>query len=127
MFFKNFKNKKVIVTGHTGFKGSWLSLWLYLSGAKVIGISDKTEKRSNYQALGLNKMVIFVGVHTDLQECIDNEGYGMMKLEDASHYFTKKTPKEVCTPQQQMQEGLNTTFELWSHYINNKNNLQRLV
>ncbi len=58
MFFKNFKNKKVIVTGHTGFKGSWLSLWLYLSGAKVIGISDKTEKRSNYQALGLNKKIL---------------------------------------------------------------------
>ena len=57
MFFKNFKNKKVIVTGHTGFKGSWLSLWLYLLGAKVIGISDKFEKRSNFVALGLNKKI----------------------------------------------------------------------
>ena len=27
-FQKQFKNKKVLVTGHTGFKGSWLSLWL---------------------------------------------------------------------------------------------------
>ena len=33
------KNKKTLITGHTGFKGSWLSLWLQHLGAKVIGIS----------------------------------------------------------------------------------------
>ena len=38
-FFNLFKNKKVLVTGHTGFKGSWLTSWLVLSGAKVIGLS----------------------------------------------------------------------------------------
>ena len=38
-FVNHFKNKKVLVTGNTGFKGSWLSLWLHLLGAKVIGIS----------------------------------------------------------------------------------------
>ena len=32
-----FKNKKVFVTGHTGFQGSWLSLWLKLLGSNVIG------------------------------------------------------------------------------------------
>ena len=34
-----YKNKVVLVTGHTGFKGSWLSLWLELLGAKVVGYS----------------------------------------------------------------------------------------
>ena len=38
-FANNFKNKVVLVTGNTGFKGSWLSLWLNLMGAKVIGVS----------------------------------------------------------------------------------------
>ena len=38
-FTNNFKNKVVLVTGNTGFKGSWLSLWLNLMGAKVIGVS----------------------------------------------------------------------------------------
>ncbi len=33
------KNKKVLVTGHTGFKGSWLSLWLYTLKSKVFGYS----------------------------------------------------------------------------------------
>lgn len=31
------KNKKILITGHTGFKGSWLSIWLDLLGAEVIG------------------------------------------------------------------------------------------
>ena len=35
------KGKKVLVTGHTGFKGSWLSLWLDSMGAEVHGISDE--------------------------------------------------------------------------------------
>ena len=34
------KNKKVLITGHTGFKGSWLSLWLHKLGANVYGISN---------------------------------------------------------------------------------------
>lgn len=33
------KDRKVLITGHTGFKGSWLSLWLQALGAKVIGYS----------------------------------------------------------------------------------------
>ena len=35
--YKQFKNKTVLVTGHTGFKGSWLTLWLTLLGVTVIG------------------------------------------------------------------------------------------
>ena len=38
---RHYKNKKIIITGHTGFKGSWLSLWLNYLGAKVYGISDR--------------------------------------------------------------------------------------
>ena len=33
------RNKSVLITGHTGFKGSWLSLWLQQLGAKVVGFS----------------------------------------------------------------------------------------
>lgn len=39
MFNNIYKNKKVFLTGHTGFKGSWLSLWLTSLGAKVCGYS----------------------------------------------------------------------------------------
>lgn len=47
---KNFLNKKVVVTGHTGFKGSWLTAWLKIMGADVIGISlDEPEPISHFQ------------------------------------------------------------------------------
>jgi len=39
MFGNIYKNKKVLVTGHTGFKGSWLTTWLIKLGAEVVGIS----------------------------------------------------------------------------------------
>ena len=46
-----FKNKKVLITGHTGFKGSWLSLWLKSLGAEVIGLSiDVPTNPSNFDA-----------------------------------------------------------------------------
>ena len=38
---KYFKNKRVLITGHTGFKGSWLVYWLNLYGAKIVGVSNQ--------------------------------------------------------------------------------------
>lgn len=40
MFYNKFLKKKVLVTGHTGFKGAWLSAWLLKLGAEVVGISN---------------------------------------------------------------------------------------
>ena len=39
MFDNIYQNKKVLITGHTGFKGSWLALWLSRLGAKITGYS----------------------------------------------------------------------------------------
>jgi len=39
MFNNIYKGKVVLVTGHTGFKGSWLTSWLLELGANVIGYS----------------------------------------------------------------------------------------
>lgn len=39
MFNNVYKDKVVLVTGHTGFKGSWLVTWLHLLGAKVVGVA----------------------------------------------------------------------------------------
>ena len=56
---KAFKNKKVIVTGHTGFKGSWLTLWLVEAGAKVLGMSKNIPTSpSHYELLELNKKIV---------------------------------------------------------------------
>ncbi len=40
MFNGVYKGKKVLITGNTGFKGSWLTLWFIKLGAKVIGLSN---------------------------------------------------------------------------------------
>ena len=52
-----FKNSKVVVTGHTGFKGSWLTAWLKYLGADVMGISlHPPSKPSHFEVskIGLN-------------------------------------------------------------------------
>lgn len=60
---KNFNNiyrgKKVLVTGHTGFKGSWLSIWLYELGAEVIGYSqDPYTEKDNFVLSDLSNKII---------------------------------------------------------------------
>jgi CDP-glucose 4,6-dehydratase len=56
---KNFKGKKVLITGHTGFKGSWLTVWLQILGAKVIGVSNGFPSFNNhYQLLNLDKKIL---------------------------------------------------------------------
>ena len=55
---KFFHNKTIIVIGHTGFKGSWLSLWLKILGAKVIGISISVPSgHSHFKAANLKNKI----------------------------------------------------------------------
>jgi CDP-glucose 4,6-dehydratase len=54
MFHDCYKDKKVFITGHTGFKGSWLTAWLVKLGAKVCGYSkDIPTSPSNFEIQGL--------------------------------------------------------------------------
>ena len=56
--FRLFKNKKILVTGHTGFKGSWLCLWLHIIGAKVYGISKSIiTNPSHYHSIFLKRKI----------------------------------------------------------------------
>ncbi|MHC1738587.1 MAG: CDP-glucose 4,6-dehydratase [Ignavibacteriaceae bacterium] len=48
LFSNIYNGRRVLVTGHTGFKGSWLSLWLKLLGADVIGYSLEPPTRPNH-------------------------------------------------------------------------------
>lgn len=50
-----YRNRRVLITGHTGFKGSWLALWLTSLGAEVAGYSiDIPTSPSNFELLGLD-------------------------------------------------------------------------
>lgn len=58
MFNNLYAGKRVLVTGHTGFKGSWLTLWLLKLGAQVSGFSDATSTLpSMFDVLKLDKRI----------------------------------------------------------------------
>lgn len=76
MFRNIYKGKTVLVTGHTGFKGSWLTAWLLELGAKVIGFSlDIPTQPSNFEAINLkDKITHLTGDVRDLAGLVDAFG-----------------------------------------------------
>ena len=57
---KFYKNKKILITGATGFKGAWLSLWLKILGAKVYGVGFKPNNNKKlFNQLNLKKKLIY--------------------------------------------------------------------
>ena len=50
-----YAGRTVVITGHTGFKGAWLSEWLLLLGARVVGIAQPPRERALFTALGLEQ------------------------------------------------------------------------
>lgn len=73
MFRQTYRNKKVLITGNTGFKGSWLSAWLIKLGANVIGISkDIPTKPSIFEELKLENQIRYYKEDIrDLSKMID--------------------------------------------------------
>ena len=74
MFKGIYKDRTVFVTGHTGFIGSWLVLWLQSLGAKVVGYSlESSTKPSLFETLGLeNEITHIIGNVQDNQNLSDN-------------------------------------------------------
>ena len=61
IFNGSFKRKRVLVTGHTGFKGSWLSIWLHELGAEVVGVGlEPFSEKDNYVLSGIGKRIILL-------------------------------------------------------------------
>lgn len=54
-----YKGKRVLITGHTGFKGSWMALWLHRMGAEVIGYAlDPITPNDNFSCTQLKDKII---------------------------------------------------------------------
>jgi len=77
MFNNIFANKKVLITGNTGFKGSWLTAWLLGLKAEVYGISkDIPTEPSMFKILGLEQKITHyfkdVRDYTSIYEIVEN-------------------------------------------------------
>ena len=66
---ESYKGKKVLITGHTGFKGSWLSMILQMAGAEVIGYALEADEVSLFHSADVGSgMVSVIGDVRDLAE-----------------------------------------------------------
>lgn len=81
MSFKSIYNgKKVLITGHTGFKGSWLAIWLKQLGADVYGYAlEPYSDMDNF---------VICGLGNEINHCIGD----IRDKEKLSAYFTKVQP-----------------------------------
>lgn len=68
-FNEFYRGKRVLITGHTGFKGSWLAIWLHELGAKVIGVAkEPTSLQNNFVLSGIGNRI-----EADIRADIRNE------------------------------------------------------
>ena len=70
------RNRSVLITGHTGFKGSWLALWLARQGAKISGFAQPPDTEPSLYALAVKEAGVtsYIGDITELpavQACVD--------------------------------------------------------
>lgn len=74
-------NKKVLITGHTGFKGSWLASFLKLLGAKVIGVSNEVlTQPSMYEVLQVSKSI--TDYRCDISDTVELENIILKETPD---------------------------------------------
>jgi CDP-glucose 4,6-dehydratase len=70
---KRFDGKRILLTGHTGFKGSWMACWAREEGATVIGFSTDSappDAARNYRLCGLPKKIFHVTSDVRNAECL---------------------------------------------------------
>jgi CDP-glucose 4,6-dehydratase len=60
-----YQHKKVFITGHTGFKGSWFITWLHLPGTEIKGYALKEDEKSLFNTI--SSYLNFEGVFADIR------------------------------------------------------------
>lgn len=97
-----YRGKRVLLTGHTGFKGSWLALWLHEMGAEVTGIALQPQSQTN---------------HWDLLSLpIDDRRIDIRDFEALQRVFKDKQPEIVfhLAAQPLVRRSYRDPLETWS-------------
>jgi CDP-glucose 4,6-dehydratase len=97
-----FRNLRVLVTGHTGFKGSWLTLWLSELGADITGVALPPEDEVNHWEL--------------LKLQVDDRRYDIRDIEALQKIFCEKKPELVfhLAAQPLVRRSYSDPLETWS-------------
>ena len=77
------RNKRVLITGHTGFKGAWLTLWLHQMGAQITGVSLAPHTQPNLFELA------------NIASCCDNHICDLRATEKLAQCVRATTPEIV--------------------------------
>ena len=109
-----YKNRKVLITGHTGFKGGWLSVWLKHIGADILGYStEPPTEPSFFEAVGIKgKIQHVIG---DIRD--------EAKLTDVFHNFSDNFLQNPLNPLSYLaylhkREVLILVYVLFSIFVN---------
>ena len=102
LFANIYRGKRVLVTGHTGFKGSWLSLWLHELGAEVTGVALPPESQPNHWGL--------------LNLAIDDQRHDIRDISAVRRVFEAVRPEMVfhLAAQPLVRRSYRDPLETWS-------------
>ena len=97
-----FRNKRVLLTGHTGFKGSWLALWLTELGAQVTGVSHPPPTDPNHWNL--------------LRLDLDDRRVDICNIDALQKVFTETNPEIVfhLAAQPLVRQSYRDPLETWA-------------
>ena len=105
LFNSIYKDRVVLVTGHTGFKGSWLVYWLTQMGAKVIGYSLEAPTNPNHIELLKLDIVSVIG---DIRD----QEWNQILYAIHNHLYKETIGLKDSNKEQQLEESKNDVEQL---------------
>jgi CDP-glucose 4,6-dehydratase len=124
LFAGVYKNKTVLITGHTGFKGSWLAFWLHNMGANVIGYSLKAPTIPNHIELLNLDIISIVGDIRDIEKL--NKTFETYKPEIVFHLAAQSLVRlSYANPIETYEVNVMGTLQVFE--VCRKNNVKAIV
>ena len=107
---KFYKNKKILITGHSGFKGYWLTQSLLFFGAKIHGVSHKIYNKNNFKGINTKN---FIETYKDLRKTNIEKLIKTFKPDIIFHLAAQSNlPLSYKEPFESFDININTTLNI---------------